>query len=67
MKFQCPICGKYNTFVEDMYHENDIGACFDCMKFFTMSKTTVNWTNVRNFLILFISSILILYFSGVLK
>lgn len=67
MKFKCSLCGGYNTFVENVYHENDIGVCFDCKRFFKMGRAEINWANVRNFIILVTLGMSLLYFIGVLK
>lgn len=66
MKFKCSICEGWNTYVENVYSEGSIGVCYDCREFFIMGKSQPNWTNIRNFLILFIATLSLLVWVGVI-
>lgn len=64
MKFECPICHGWNTYTKNTYNEGEKGVCFDCMKFFRMNKREISWILVRNWIILVIFSLAILYLLG---
>lgn len=67
MNIQCPKCGSYNTYSKNPYQEESEAVCFDCHAFFTTRKPEINWKYLTVFLIMVISAIIILYFSGWLK